>query len=432
MEAEEALALVSGKVDQELLLRNEYLAAENEIMRSKIPGRVQMTDSERIRLAELGKKLGHKALADVANIVKPETVLAWYRRLVAAKFDGTANRGRAGGRPPVQPEVEELVVRLARENRTWGYDRIAGAVQNLGHDISDETVGNILRRRGIPPALGRKPKIPWAEFIASHQDTLVAADFFTAEALTPMGLLTLYVLFFIHVGTRRVHIAGITHHVTEGWMTQTARELTMEDWGFLPNHRCTHLILDRDPKFSRAFRRSLRYSGIKILRLPARSPDLNAFAERFVRTVKDECLSQLVLFGEESLRRALDQFLLHYHEERNHQGVGNVLLFPNEESPSVPSYSPAKPDYETSGYDPPGEIQQTPRPRPAVCKSERTSPTSDRRTSRCVGAASPPAPPSGGEICCRERLGGLLRYYYRKPAIHGRVQESGPICSSSH
>ena len=150
MEAVEAFALVAGHVDEELLLRNEYLAAENEILRSKLSGRPQLTNSERMRLAKLGKRLGLKALKDVAAIVKPETVLAWYRKLVARKFDGSAERGKSG-RPRVDEEVEKLVLRMVEENPTWGYDRVAGALSNLGHDLSDETVGNILKRNGVPP-----------------------------------------------------------------------------------------------------------------------------------------------------------------------------------------------------------------------------------------------------------------------------------------
>ncbi len=152
MEAVEALALVAGHVDEELLLRNEYLAAENEILRSKIQGRVPMTNHERIRLAKLGKRLGTKALKDIAAIVTPETIMAWYRRLVADKYDGSRNRGP--GRPRIDPEVEKLIVQFARENISWGYDRIVGALANLGHRVCDETVARVLRRHGIPPAGG--------------------------------------------------------------------------------------------------------------------------------------------------------------------------------------------------------------------------------------------------------------------------------------
>ena len=172
------------------------------------------------------KRLGKRALEAVANIVKPETLLGWHRRLVAKKFDGSKNR-QYPGRPRVDADIEELVVRLAQENKSWGYDRIAGALANLGHEVSDQTVGNILKRHGIPPAPERKKTTTWTEFIRSHMDVLAATDFFTAEVWTQGGLVTYYVLFFIHLATRRVHIAGITPHPNEPWMIQVARNVTM-------------------------------------------------------------------------------------------------------------------------------------------------------------------------------------------------------------
>ena len=203
------LAYISGSVDDELLLRNEYSAAENRILRAQIKGRLRLTDGERRTLAEIGKKLGRKVLAEVANIVKPETILAWHRRLVARKFDGSKNR-KYPGRPRIDSSVEELVLRPAKENRGWGYDRITGSLGNLGHMVSDQTVGNILKRHGIPPAPERDRTTTWKEFIRSHMDVLAATDFFTAEVWTRNGLVTYYVLFFMHVATRRVHIAGVT------------------------------------------------------------------------------------------------------------------------------------------------------------------------------------------------------------------------------
>jgi putative transposase len=137
------------------------------------------------------------------------------------------------------------------------------------------------------------------------------------------------VLFFIHISSRRVQVAGITDHPTQGWMKQVARNVTMDGWGILDGRG--YLILDRDSKFCALFRKIIQSAGMKIIRLPPMSPDLNAFAERFVRSVKEEALSKLVLFGEDGLRRALNEFMSHYHEERNHQGVGNVLLFPSGE-----------------------------------------------------------------------------------------------------
>jgi hypothetical protein len=183
------LAFVSGLVNQELLLRNEYLTAENRILRGHLPPRLRLADPERVTLAEIAKRLGRKALKDIAQVAKPDTILAWYRRLIARKFDGSRHRAYPG-RPRVGSELEALVVRMARENRTWGYDRIVGALSNLGHRISDQTVGNILRRYKIAPAPERTRKTTWKEFIRSHMDVLAGTDFFTVEVLTWRGLVT--------------------------------------------------------------------------------------------------------------------------------------------------------------------------------------------------------------------------------------------------
>src|SRR6266545_1356320 len=158
------LAYITGSVDQALLLRNEYLVTENRILRHQITGRVRLTDGERKTLATIGQKLGKQALKDVAKIVKPDTILGWQRQLVAQKFDGSQQR-KAPGRPTIAPELEALVVRMAQENRAWGYDRIVGALANLGYTVSDQTVGNILKRHGLLPAPERQTTTTWKEFI---------------------------------------------------------------------------------------------------------------------------------------------------------------------------------------------------------------------------------------------------------------------------
>ena len=237
------LAFVTGLVNQELLLQNEYLAAENRILRAHLPGRLRLSDPERRTLAEIGKRLGRKALEKVACAAKPDTILAWYRGLIARKFDGSQSR-RYPGRPRISAEVEELVVRFARENSGWGYDRIVGALANLGHQISDQTVGNILRRNNVAPAPKRSETTTWREFIRRHMDVLAGTDFFTVEVLTWRGLVTYYVLFFLHLETRRVSLAGITRHPTEEWMTQMARNAVDEESGYLRRHR--YVLHDRD------------------------------------------------------------------------------------------------------------------------------------------------------------------------------------------
>ena len=309
MEWARILAYITGTVDQELLLRNEYLAAENRILRAQIKGRVLLSDAEKQTLADIGYRLGRKAPEEVANTAKPDTILGWYRRLVARKFDGSKAR-RYPGRPRIGPELEQLVVRIANENAGWGYDRIVGALANLGHRVSDQTVGNILRRNGILPAPERKQSTAWKDFIRAHMAVLAGTDFFTVEVLTLRGLVTYYVLFFIHFESRRVEVAGITPHPNEAWMMQIARNVTMNEWGFLESRR--YLIHDRDTKFTDAFRAIVKSGDVEPLKLPARSPNLNAYAERWVKSVKEECLSKLILFGEVSLKRALRQYLTHY------------------------------------------------------------------------------------------------------------------------
>lgn len=258
-------------------------------------------------------------------MAKPDTILAWYRRLVAQKLDGSKHR-EYPGRPPVFSEVEALLVRMARENSGWSYDRIVGALSNLGHRLSDQTVKNILRKHGVAPAPKRSQVTSWKDFLAAHMNVLAGCDFFTVEVLTWRGLVTYYVLFFIHLESRRVSIAGITRHPDEEWMQQMARNATQDRWGSLT--RCRYVLHDRDTKFCTSFRSTLASGGVKTIPLPARSPNPNAFTERWVRSVKQECLSKLILFGPGPRWRVLIEYSAHYHSERNHQGKGNVLLFP--------------------------------------------------------------------------------------------------------
>jgi hypothetical protein len=210
------LAYSTGSVDQPLLLRHGYLVAENRILRQQIRGRLRLRDGERKALAEIGKKLGKKALEEVANLVKPETILAWHRTLVAQKFDGSQRR-KAPRPPMIDQELEPLVVRMARGTRSSSYDRIVGVLAHLGYTVSDQTVGNILTRHGIPPAPERKTTT-WKEFIRTHIDVLVATDSVTAEVWTLSGLVTYYVLFFLQLSSRTIHVGGVTPHPNAAWM----------------------------------------------------------------------------------------------------------------------------------------------------------------------------------------------------------------------
>ena len=310
---------------QHRVIEFQNLAAENRILRAQLKRRLKLSDAERATLGEIGHRLGRKVLGEVANVARPDTILAWYRKLVARKFDGSKAR-RSRGRPRIKREVKQLIVRMAKENRDWGYDRIAGALANLGYKVCDQTVGNVLQRHALPPAPERKRTTTWPAFIRIHLALLAGTDFLTAEVLTLRGLVTYYVLFFIRLESRRVDIAGITVHPDERWMQQIARNVTMEGCGALRD--CRYLLHDRDTKYTQSFRAIIASGRVEPLVLPARSPNLNAYPERWVRSVKEECLAKVILFGERSLRRALSEYVEHFHAERNHQGKGNVLLFP--------------------------------------------------------------------------------------------------------
>ncbi len=322
------LAYVTGSVDEELLARNEYLVTENRILRGQTKGRIRLTDPERISLASAAKRLGRKALDEVAQIVRPETILSWHRRLIAKKFDGSKNRPPGQG-DSTSDKIKALVLQMATENCTWGYRRIAGALRNLGHEVSHQTVANVLKRHDIAPAPERGRTMSWREFIRSHMEVLAAVDFFTAEVWTAGGLMTYYVLTCMRVATRSVRIAGITPSPDKRWMEQVARNISFAEIGFL--NGCRYLVHDRDAKFCQAFTGILEAVGIKSVKLPPRSPNLNANLERWHRSVKEECLSKMILFGEASLRQVLSNYVLHFHGERNHQGKGNVILFPRPE-----------------------------------------------------------------------------------------------------
>jgi putative transposase len=319
------LVAVAGWMNQSQLLIIDYLREENRVLRDQLGGRrVRFNDDQRRRLAAKAKGLGRKLLAEVATIVTPETLLAWHRKLIAQKYDGSGKRGP--GRPRTAGKIEALVVRIAQENRKWGYRRIQGALSNLGHDLASSTISEILERNGMEPAPERSRKTTWKEFLSQHWELIVAADFFTVEVWTRQGLQRFVVLFFIELSTRKVEIAGIAAVANGLWMSQIGRNLTSAGEGILHDKR--YWIHDRDPLFTTEFLEMLGDVGVKSVKLPPRSPNLNAYAERFVRTIKESCLERMILFGEESLRTATLSFVAHYHTERNHQGLANRLINP--------------------------------------------------------------------------------------------------------
>jgi putative transposase len=305
----------------------DFLKAENRLLREKLgTKRIRLTDAERRRLATLGKKLGRKGLAAVATVASPETILRWYRELVAKKYDGSHERGQ--GRPKTSADITALVVRMARENETWGYTRIKGALMNVGHSVGRNTIKRILQEHGIDPAPERGNRMPWSKFIKAHLGVLVGMDFFTVEAVTWLGLVRYHVLFAVDIASRKVEIVGMAVNPGGPWMEQMARNLVDAVDGFLLGKRC--VLLDRDPLYTECFRGILKRSGVKVLRLPPKSPNLNAFAERFVLSIRSECLDRIVPLGERHLRRAISEYVEHYHRERNHQGLDNSLIVAND------------------------------------------------------------------------------------------------------
>ena len=332
----------------------EYLQAENRVLREQVGrDRILFTDGQRRRLATKAKVIGRRRLATLGTIVTPDTLLRWYRQLVAKKYDGSTSR--KPGRPKTAAEIEKLVLDMASNNPGWGYTRICGALYNLGHVIGRNTVKRILLDNGIDPAPLRSKGMSWSTFLKAHWGAIAATDFFSVEVLTRAGLVRYFVLFIIDLQTRRVEVAGIVQQPDGRWMQQIARNITDVDTGFLNGNRT--LIHDRDPLFTEAFGAHLRSAGVETVKLPARSPNLNAFAERFVRSIKSECLAQIIPLGERHLRNAVAEYIEHYHAERNHQGLGNQLIL---------------------------------RPRDDA--------------------------PAEGNVECRERLGGLLQYYHRRAA----------------
>ena len=236
-------------MDQELLLRMS-LVAENRILSSQSKGRLKPSDAERTKPAELGHRLGRKALGEVAATALPDTILAWYRSWCSQIrwLTGSSSPGPATDRPRGRATDRSH----GRREPVLGLYRIVGALANLGYEIWDQTVGNILRRYGLPSAPARKRTTTWPAFIRIHLAVLAGTDFFTVEVLTLRGLVTYYVLFFIHLESRRVEIAGITVHPDEPWMRQIARNVTMEGGGILRD--CRYLLHDRDTKYTFSFR----------------------------------------------------------------------------------------------------------------------------------------------------------------------------------
>src|SRR6266852_1898182 len=344
------LYLAAGN-DCEIASQLQFLKVENEILRSKLPKRIAVTPRERNRLLKYGNLVG-AAISQLISIVTPRTFQRWVQAESADKPRNTP--APTVGRPKTDEEIRDLILRLARESN-WGYTRIHGELKKLGvTSVSRSTVANILREVGSDPSPERK-KGTWDKFIKSHLATLWACDFFTKKIWTTGGLVDYYVLFFLHVGSRRVIVTGMTAHPDAQWGLQQARNFVLltDQEAEAP----THLIHDLDTKFTKAFDARRKADGIEPVKVGPAAPNLNSHAEQFVSSIKSECLDHFIVFGEEHLRLLVSAYVEHYNEERPHQGVGNVSL---------------------------------------------------------KVAADDPA--SEGEIVCHERLGGVLKHYERKAA----------------
>ena len=313
------LAALVGWLDRQQQEALAYLIEENRILRGQLRGRrLRLTDDERRRLAVRGHRLGRRRLREVAAIVTPDTILRWHRQLVARKWTYAKRPGRRG----VLQEIRRLVVRMAEENPTWGYTRIRGALKNVGHRVGRSTIARILKAQGMPPVPERPTS--WRTFLRAHWGAIAGADFFTTEVWTWRGLVTYYTVFVIDLASRRVQIVGSTPHPDDLFMRQVGRTLTAADEGTLVGHRV--LICDRDAKWSAPVRERLDNAGFRVVQTPFQAPNANAYAERFVRSIKEECLNRVIPFGECHLRKTLTEFVTHYHRERNHQGLGNELI----------------------------------------------------------------------------------------------------------
>jgi transposase len=287
MDWKKLLGSVTESVDEELRLRNAYLVAENRILRQQINGRVPLTDSDRKALAEIGQKLGKKALAEIATVATPDTILAWHRRFAAQKV-ATSAAPKSVGRPRIDKEVEEYVLRMARENRSWGYDRIVGDLANLGYTLSDQTVGNILKRHGIPPAPQRKKTMPWQEFIRIHMDLLLTTDFFT-EVGTCYRLVISSLLFFMPCDRLTLSVVNITLLLKKRWM----------------------------------------------LLISLGSTDGNVYLDRWVCLIKETVLSGLLPFGDAVLRPFLGECEAHDLHAPSPQIMGKVVYMPVVNLPQI-------------------------------------------------------------------------------------------------
>jgi putative transposase len=303
-----------------VVLRHELTVLRRQLARP------ELRPADRVFLAASSRLLPRSSWRSF--MVTPTTLLRWHRRLVSRRWTYPARRGR----PPIGREIRELVLRLARENRRWGYERIAGELNGLGLGVSATTVRKLLRQAGLGPA-GERAGLSWREFLRAQAHGMLAVDFFTVEAIS---LRRLYVLFFIELGSHR--LAGLTTNPNCSWVTQQARQLA---WS-LPERSAPlrFLIRDRDSKYTCSFDAVFRSEGFEIGRTPIRAPKANAIAERFVRTARSECLDWLLILNRKHLERVLRVFVDHYNAHRPHRALNLAPPDPHRSPPRLVTTSP--------------------------------------------------------------------------------------------
>jgi len=313
-------------IDKELYKAIDYLKTQVEVLiehQEKQNKRILLTNKQRMRVAAKAKRLSRKMLEQCTVLFTPDTIIGWYNKLIAEKYDGSQNRGKVG-RPQISQEIIDLVITFKEENPRWGYQKITDQIVYLGHTISKSTVKNILIENGYDPEPDLTVKSTWHEFLKSHWEVLAACDFFTIELLVGRKLIRCTVFFVIELATRKVFFAPIKPQPDGEYMLQIAKILTDYEDGFLNGKR--FLIHDRDPLYTtEGFHDIMKISGITAIKLPPRSPDLNPYAERFVKSVKFECLNHLILSSVKQLEYALNQYKDYYHHERIHQSLGRII-----------------------------------------------------------------------------------------------------------
>jgi len=345
------LLLLANSSDSQLAKQVEYLKAENAMLRKRLPKWLQTTAQERALLVKLGEAVG-PGIRFLITIVQYNCYRRWVNK--ANGTYGNAARGyKKAGRPRTPEHIRELVLKLARENN-WGYTRILGELRKLGLKVSRSTVVNILRQHNLDPKLDPR-KGSWGAFFRAHAHTLWQCDFLQRHIVTPCGIRQIFILAFLHISTRKVYLSPCTFRPDAVWMREQATAFL--DFARKEGLGAQVVLRDRDYKYVPEFEQTLEAADTKLIKVAFRSPNMNAYIERFIQTIQQECLDKFIVFSQKHLDLLTGEFMEHYHEERPHQGKGNVPL---SGTPNM-----------TSGE---------------------------------------------GEILCRERLGGVLRHYFREAA----------------